>query len=75
MRDDLLGYYERELVFLRRMGAEFADKYPKVIGLPFHCLTRADLVRKDPSIIDVMQRAGLHSVTMSIESGMSRSAA
>jgi radical SAM superfamily enzyme YgiQ (UPF0313 family) len=48
---------------------EFADKYPKVIGLPFHCLTRADLVRKDPSIIDVMQRAGLHSVTMSIESG------
>lgn len=50
---------------------EFADKYPKVIGLPFHCLTRADLVRKDPSIIDVMRRAGLHSLTMSIESGNS----
>lgn len=30
MRDELLGYYERELVFLRRMGAEFARKYPKV---------------------------------------------
>ena len=30
MRDDLLYYYERELTFLRRMGAEFADKYPKV---------------------------------------------
>jgi len=48
---------------------EFADKYPRVIGLPFHCLTRADLVRKDPSIIDVLRRAGLHSITMSIESG------
>ncbi|MBX7172995.1 MAG: type VI secretion system baseplate subunit TssF [Pyrinomonadaceae bacterium] len=30
MRDELLGYYERELIFLRRMGADFAKKYPKV---------------------------------------------
>lgn len=30
MRDDLLNYYERELTFLRQMGAEFAEKYPKV---------------------------------------------
>lgn len=30
MRDDLLLYYERELSFLRHMGAEFAAKYPKV---------------------------------------------
>ena len=30
MRDDLLLYYERELTFLRQMGAEFAVKYPKV---------------------------------------------
>jgi type VI secretion system protein ImpG len=30
MRDELLYYYERELTFLRRMGAEFAQKYPKV---------------------------------------------
>ncbi|MCB1022897.1 MAG: type VI secretion system baseplate subunit TssF [Acidobacteria bacterium] len=30
MRDDLLDYYERELIFLRRMGAEFSRKYPKV---------------------------------------------
>jgi type VI secretion system protein ImpG len=29
MRDELLDYYERELIFLRRMGAEFARKYPK----------------------------------------------
>ncbi len=30
MRDELLHYYERELAFLRRMGARFADEYPKV---------------------------------------------
>ena len=30
MRDDLLQYYERELTYLRRMGAEFAERYPKV---------------------------------------------
>jgi type VI secretion system protein ImpG len=30
MRSDLLEYYERELSFLRQMGAEFAEKYPKV---------------------------------------------
>src|SRR5512146_782863 len=32
MREDLLSYYERELTFLRQMGAEFAQKYPKVAG-------------------------------------------
>ncbi len=32
MRDELLGYYERELSFLRQLGAEFAQKYPKVAG-------------------------------------------
>ena len=30
MHDELLHYYERELAFLRQMGADFAAKYPKV---------------------------------------------
>jgi type VI secretion system protein ImpG len=30
MADDLLTYYERELSFLRQMGAEFGAKYPKI---------------------------------------------
>jgi type VI secretion system protein ImpG len=30
VRDDLLLYYERELTFLRHMGVEFAEKYPKI---------------------------------------------
>jgi type VI secretion system protein ImpG len=32
MRDDLLFYYERELTYLRHLGADFAAKYPKVAG-------------------------------------------
>ncbi|MBI1987927.1 MAG: type VI secretion system baseplate subunit TssF [Nitrospinae bacterium] len=32
MRDELLAYYERELTFIRQMGAEFAEKYPKIAG-------------------------------------------
>ncbi len=30
MNDDLLRYYERELAYLRRLGAGFAEQYPKV---------------------------------------------
>jgi type VI secretion system protein ImpG len=30
MRDDLLLYYERELDYLRKMGAEFAEENPKI---------------------------------------------
>ena len=30
MSDELLHYYERELSFLRKTGAEFAQRYPKV---------------------------------------------
>lgn len=32
MEDKLLSYYERELTFIREMGAEFARKYPKIAG-------------------------------------------
>jgi type VI secretion system protein ImpG len=32
VEDDVLSYYERELTFIREMGAEFAKKYPKIAG-------------------------------------------
>lgn len=32
MDDTLLNYYERELNYVRQMGAEFAGKYPKIAG-------------------------------------------
>jgi type VI secretion system protein ImpG len=31
-RDELRFYYEEELAFLRRSGAEFAQRYPKIAG-------------------------------------------
>lgn len=48
---------------------EFADKYPQAIGLPFHCLVRSDLVRRDPEILTYLKKAGIKSISMSIESG------
>ena len=30
MRDELLGYYERELAYFRKLGGEFARRYPKI---------------------------------------------
>ena len=32
MNEQLLKYYNRELTYLRRMGAEFAERYPKIAG-------------------------------------------
>jgi type VI secretion system protein ImpG len=32
MNDDLLKYYNRELAFIRHMGAEFSTNYPKLAG-------------------------------------------
>jgi len=46
---------------------EFAERYRREINLPFHCLTRADLVTED--IVKFLKGAGCHSVSMSIESG------
>jgi type VI secretion system protein ImpG len=32
MREELLEYYERELAYMRQMGAQFAARYPRVAG-------------------------------------------
>src|SRR5215467_12765067 len=32
MVDDLLPYYNRELSYIRRLAAEFADSHPKIAG-------------------------------------------
>ena len=46
---------------------EFAEKYPREIGLPFHCLVRADLLT-EPMLL-ALKNAGIHSISMSIEAG------
>lgn len=32
LREELLNYYERELTYIRQMGAEFGQKYPRLAG-------------------------------------------
>jgi type VI secretion system protein ImpG len=51
MTDDLLTYYERELSFLRQIGAEFAAKYPKIAG---RLLLEAD-TSEDPHVERLIQ--------------------
>ena len=46
---------------------EFAEKFPKEIGLPFHCLMRANLLTE--SILKKLKQSGMASISMSIESG------
>ncbi|MBI5492183.1 MAG: B12-binding domain-containing radical SAM protein [Deltaproteobacteria bacterium] len=46
---------------------EFSVKYPREIGVPFHCLMRANLLTE--SILVKLKKAGLASMSMSIESG------
>lgn len=43
----------------------FCKEYKKQIRLPFHCLTRPDLVNKD--MISLLKEAGCVSISMSIE--------
>jgi type VI secretion system protein ImpG len=51
MPNDLLTYYERELSFLRQMGAEFAAKYPKIAA---RLLLEADK-SEDPHVERLIQ--------------------
>jgi len=46
---------------------EFAERYPREVGIPFHCLMRANLLTEP--ILLKLKKAGLASLSMSIESG------
>ncbi len=46
---------------------EFAEKYPSVIGLPFFCNVRPNLVTAEQ--VRLLKEAGCHSVSMGIEVG------
>ena len=63
--DDVFPTFPSDIAWL----TEFAETYRKRIGLPFHCLTRCDLVVKRPEVLDLLKEAGAASITMSIESG------
>lgn len=60
-----------DMFFVRRVIdpwlEEFAEVYPREVGLPFFCLTRCNVLTED--ILKLLIKAGLHSMTMSIEAG------
>jgi radical SAM superfamily enzyme YgiQ (UPF0313 family) len=49
---------------------EFAEEYPKKIGLPFFCNTRANLVTEEQ--VKLLKKAGAFCVGMGIEAGNDR---
>lgn len=57
---------------------EFAEKFPKEVGLPFFCLVRCDVfcreekngvVKVNEELLCLLKKAGLQSISMSIEAG------
>ncbi len=65
-----IKFYDDDFAFrVDQWLIEFSERWPKEIGLPFHCLLRADVVAKDPGILGLLKRAGVRSISMSVESG------
>lgn len=65
-----IKFYDDMFILDRKVDAwleEFAEVYPRDVGLPFFCLTRANVLTE--ANLAALKRAGLHSVTMSIEAG------
>jgi radical SAM superfamily enzyme YgiQ (UPF0313 family) len=57
---------------------EFSERFPKEVGLPFFCLIRCDIfaheekdgsVRVNEDVLLLLKKAGLRSISMSIEAG------
>jgi radical SAM superfamily enzyme YgiQ (UPF0313 family) len=51
---------------------ELADKWPRQVGLPFFCNVRANLLVKEPRKVELLKRAGCHTVSMGIETANDR---
>ncbi len=63
--DDLFIIYDDWL-------EEFAEKWPKEVGLPFFCNVRANLIVKGPHKVELLRKAGCHCVSMGIEAANDR---
>ena len=65
-----IKFYDDMFIVNRKVDAwleEFAEVYPREVGLPFFCLTRANVLTEET--LRLLKRAGMHSMTMSIEAG------
>jgi radical SAM superfamily enzyme YgiQ (UPF0313 family) len=67
---EFVVFVDDTFVLSKSWLAEFAEKYPGQIGLPFFCNTRANLVTAEQ--VHLLKEAGCHSVSMGIEAGNDR---
>lgn len=49
---------------------EFAERFPREVGLPFYCLIRANALTED--VAELLRKAGCISISMSVEAGGER---
>ncbi|MCS6844674.1 MAG: B12-binding domain-containing radical SAM protein [Caldilineales bacterium] len=63
--DDLFIIYDDWL-------EEFAEKWPKQVGLPFFCNVRANLIVKGPHKVELLKKAGCSTVSMGVEAANDR---
>ena len=63
-QDDIFGYNVKWL-------EEFAEKWPREVGVPFHCQIRLELTEHDKGErrLDLFAKAGCSGITLAIESG------
>jgi radical SAM superfamily enzyme YgiQ (UPF0313 family) len=67
---EFVVFMDDTFVLSREWLSEFAEKYPRQIGLPFFCNTRANLVTEEQ--VRLLKAAGCHSVSMGVETGNDR---
>jgi anaerobic magnesium-protoporphyrin IX monomethyl ester cyclase len=63
----LVGFHDDIFGQDREWLAEFCEKYPSAVGLPFWCNTRVGVIRK--SEMKMMRKAGLKRLHMGVEAG------
>jgi anaerobic magnesium-protoporphyrin IX monomethyl ester cyclase len=67
---EFVVFVDDTFVLSNQWLAEFAEKYPREIGLPFFCNTRANLVTAEQ--VHLLKGAGCHCVSMGIETSNDR---
>jgi radical SAM superfamily enzyme YgiQ (UPF0313 family) len=65
-----IGFWDDIFVDDRRWLEEFAERYPREIGLPFFALVHPNTVNK--KIVELLKTAGCHTVGLGIQSGSDR---
>jgi radical SAM superfamily enzyme YgiQ (UPF0313 family) len=51
---------------------ELAEKWPSMVGIPFFCNARANLLVKDPRRVELLRKAGCSTVSMGFETANDR---